>query len=398
MSPLDSIQAVTGWLARLLPDWLVEAVRPQKVPIPWGQMLRSVIAVWAPLAGGIISGDRAVALLPTMGGIMSVMIDKGGPYPGRFRLVGTAACGGAVGLVIGMFIHGRGWVAVIALVVVAGLSAIISRLGVIGSATGLQLLLYCTLSLGPVGTLRPWWHPAFGFVAGAAWALLLLVPGWLLAPRATEAELVATVYHNVAEGLRAIGSPRLPAARQDLINSVNAAYDALPRKPSSRGWMREMREANHLLVILNCSHTVTEAATALRVANERPPPWVIDTIDRLADAIGPSPAREQLPAIPPQWSDSPGALALHESLARLSRSIIGDGTTLAQPATGHPTLPQRLRGRLISLRDELTGGWLAWSFAIRLTSCMLAAALVSEVLPVQRSYWVPLTVAVILKP
>jgi uncharacterized membrane protein YccC len=396
-NPLDRLLAVMGWLARFLPHWLVEAVRPAKVPLPWGQMLRSVIAVWAPLAAGIIEGHPSVALLPTMGGIMSVMIDKGGPYPGRFRLVGTAACGGAVGLVIGMFIHGRGWIAVAVLVAVAALSAIISRLGVIGSATGLQLLLYCTLSLGPIGMLRPWWHPALGFVAGAAWALLLLVPGWLRAPRATESELVAAVYHEVANGLVTIGTPELPAARMALIDSVNAAYDALPSKPSSRGWMRDMREANHLLVVLNASHAVTEAVTALRVQGERPPSGVTDAIDRLADAIGPRPVRRQLPPVPAQWSDSPGTLALHEALVRLSHAIAGEGS-LPRAATDRPTLPQRFRDWLGNLGDELTGGWLAWTFTIRLTSCMLVASVVSEVLPLQRSYWVPLTVAVILKP
>jgi uncharacterized membrane protein YccC len=48
--------------------------------------------------------------------------------------------------------------------------------------------------------------------------------------------------------------------------------------------------------------------------------------------------------------------------------------------------------------DQLTGGWIAWTFTIRLMSCMAVAGVLSEVLPLQRSYWVPLTVAVILKP
>ena len=35
---------------------------------------------------------------------------------------------------------------------------------------------------------------------------------------------------------------------------------------------------------------------------------------------------------------------------------------------------------------------------VRLMACMGVAGLVSEVLPLQRSYWVPLTVAIVLKP
>jgi len=393
-SPNDTRLAATQWMARVLPDWLVDAVRPQKVPIPWRQMLRSVIAIWVPLAAGILSGDRTAALLPTLGGVMSIMIDQSGPYPARFRRIGIAACGGGVGLVIGIFIHGRGWMTVAALVLVAALSTIISRLGSIGSVTGLELLVYCTVCLGPLGTLRPWWHPAAGFLAGAVWALLLLVPGWLRSPRAAEAEMVATVYHNVACWLRAIGTPDMPARRRALVTSLNAAYDALPARPAAHG---RISQATHLLAILNASHPVTESATALRVAGERPPPSVTDTIDRLADAIGTSPAQEQLPAIPPEWSDSPGAVALHRSLVRLSRAISGYGT-LAQAATDRPPLRERLRGRLRFLLDEMAGTWFAWTFTIRLTSCILVASVLSEVLPIQRSYWVPLTVAVILKP
>jgi uncharacterized membrane protein YccC len=158
-----------------------------------------------------------------------------------------------------------------------------------------------------------------------------------------------------------------------------------------------MRQGTHLLAILTSSHAVTEAATALRIAGERTPPWVTDAIDRLADAIAVGPAWEQLPAIPLRWSNSPGALALRESLVRLSRTISGEGT-LTQAATDQPALRERLGRRLRYLLDEVIGGWLAWTFTIRLTSCILAASVLSEVLPLQRSYWVPLTVAVILKP
>ena len=386
--------AVAHWLARFLPDWLVEAVRPKKVPIPRRAMLRAVIAIWVPLASGMVTGDPTIALLPTLGGLLSVMLDPGGAFSTRFRVISMAAFGGAVGLLIGMLIHGRGWMAVASITAIAGLSALISRLGRTGSAAGLQLLLYATICLGPLGTLRPSWHPIVGFIGGAAWGLLLLVPSWLLAPRGTEADLVATVYHNVANGLRAIGTPSLPAARHALISSVNAAYDVLPARPLVRG---RMRQVTHLLVILNNSHSVTEAATALRVAGERPPPWVTDTIDRLADRIATQPAKDDLPAIPPQWSSSPGAVALRESLVRLSQAIAGE-TTLSRPPADRPRQSVRFGNMFRRLREELIGGWLAWTFAIRLTSCMLVASVLSEVLPLQRSYWVPLTVAVILKP
>jgi uncharacterized membrane protein YccC len=384
-------------MADAVPDWLAEVMRPKKVPVPWGAMAQAVIAIWVPLAVGIASGNRSLALLPAMGGLMSILIDQGGPYLSRVKRVATAAVGGgAAGLLIGSLIHGRGWVAVIALVIVAGVSTILARLGSVGSVTGLQLVVYSSLGIGPVGALRPWWHTALGFIAGVAWALLLLVPGWLLSPQSPERRLVANVYHALAEGLRAIGTPRTGAARRNLTASLNAAYDALLTVRSSSGG--RMRPAMHLMAILNASHPMAEAGTALRACGERPPPWVTDTIDRLAEVVAVHPGGGELPIIPPHWSASPGALALRESMADLSRVISGRWT----PSNAAPMVAasrrERLQARARDAWEQFVGGWIAWSFTIRLMTCMGVAAVLSEVLPLERSYWVPLTVAVILKP
>jgi len=198
---------VPGWLGEALPDWLIEAVRPRPAPVPWGAMVRAALAVCVPLSVGFVAGRRDIGLLPATGGLVGTVVDAAGPYVVRVkRMVTTAVFGGVAGLLIGMLIHHRGWVAVASLVVVAGLSALISRLGSTGSATGLTLLIFATLGLGAFGALRPWWHIALAFLAGVAWALLLLVPGWLLSPRSAEQSAVAHVYHALADDLRAIGT------------------------------------------------------------------------------------------------------------------------------------------------------------------------------------------------
>src|SRR5260370_42440430 len=103
---------------------------PKKVPVGWGAMAQAVTAIWVPLAVGIASGNRSLALLPAMGGLMSIMVAQGGPYLLRVRRVATAGVGGgAFGLLIGSLIHGRGWVAVAVLVVGAGGSPGLPRPG-----------------------------------------------------------------------------------------------------------------------------------------------------------------------------------------------------------------------------------------------------------------------------
>jgi uncharacterized membrane protein YccC len=388
--------AVPDWLSEAVPDWLAEVMRPKKAPVPWADMVRAVFAIWVPLAAGFITGRRELVFLPAMGGLLSVMIDTGGPYIQRVRRIGTAAVfGGAAGLVAGSLIHGRGWIAVAALVVIAGVSAVLARLGAAGSATGLQLLVYSSLGLGPIGLLRPWWHTALQFLAGAVWAIALITPSWLLSPRAVEQRAVAAVYHALASSLRAIGTPSLVAARRAVTAALNTAYDALltHRSAASGRNKRDM----HLMAILNASHQMAEAVTALRTEGERPPPWVTDTVDRLADAVarGPGDAAE-LPMVPPPWSDSPGALALRDSMVALACVISGNWTPSAPPAPAD--WRSRLRRRGHYLADQLVGGRMAWTFTIRLMVCTFAATVLSEVVTIQRSYWVVLTVAIILKP
>jgi len=402
-NPAGTRLPVPDWLTEVVPDWLTDVMRPKKAPVPWADMLRAVLAIWAPFAVRIITGRREIALLPAMGGLLSVMIDQGGPYRVRVRRVGTAAVfGGAAGLIIGSLIHGRGWVAVAAIVVVAGVSAILARLGATGSATGLQLLVYSALCLGQLGALRPWWHTALGFVAGVAWALALITPGFLLSPRAAEQRAVVAVYHALADAMRAIGTSRAVATRQAVTAALNTAYDALltGRSAASGRNDRDM----HLMAILNVSHQMTEAVTALRLAGERPPPWVIDTVDRLADAVLALPGHRRgaggppLPFIPPPWSSSPGALALRDSMVRLSRVIAGQPDQASAPPREHHGVRERLRARAAHLANKLIGGRIAWVFTIRLMICTGVAAVISEVLPLARSYWVVLTVAIILKP
>ena len=387
---------VPGRLAEAMPDWLIKAVRPKPapVPVPWGAMVRAALAICVPLSVGIVSGRHEPWLVLAVGGLVGMIIDTGGPYVVRVKRAFTAGVfGGAAGLVIGMLIHGRGWVAVASLVVVAGVSALISRLGSTASVTGLLLLVFATLGLGSFGALRPWWSIALSFVGGVAWALLLLVPRWLRSPRSAEQSAVAGVYHAFAGHLRAIGTDRAAETRRATTAALNTAYDTLLTERAAAGG--RSRRMTHLMAELNASSRVSAAVVMLRREGTPPPPLVADTLDRLADAI--TEPRQGVPPIPPPWSSSPGSLELRDALAALARSIAWTPATPPAPAPRTP-LRERARSVLGTLLDQLRGGRLEWTFTIRLMLCIGLAAVASEVLPLQRSYWVVLTVAVVVKP
>ena len=409
--------------AVVVPDWLAEVVRPRPVAAPWPEMIRAVLAICVPLSAALALGKGTIGVLPAMGGLLGTLADAGGPYLSRVKRVGSAAVfGSAPGLVIGSVTHGHGWLAVVALVVVAGVSGVLSSVGDIGSITGLQLLVYTALGAGPVGAQRPVWHTAAGFLTGVIWALILIVPGWLLSPHGKEQRDVAAVYTALAQELRSVGTPGFTARRQALTSALNTAYDELLTARSTATG-RNGRIAR-LVAVLNASHLMAEAATALGVAGTRPPPLVIATVERLADSIrnGTPP-----PMIPPPWDDSPAMLTLRDAMAGAARALARDwspehhtraglrdrlqaglagvgeaGAVAAEAAVGAVGLAaglgQRIRGSAERLVEDFGGGTLSRIFTLRLMICMGVAGLVSEVLPLQRSYWVPLTVAIVLKP
>jgi uncharacterized membrane protein YccC len=352
-------------------------------------MVRAALAICVPLAAGLLGHELALGLLPAIGGLIAVTVDTGGPYLARVKRVGSATVfGGAVGLTIGTAIHGRGWIAVVVLVVIAGVSVVVSEIGGIGSVTGLQLLVYTALGFGPLGGLRPWWSGPAEFLIGVAWAMILIVPGWLLYPRAAEQHAVAAVYRAQAARLRAVGTGGYPAARRAVTAAMAQAYDQLlaTRSSMSGSDPRLMR----LIALLNHTHAVSEAAPALNLEGAAPPPGVTAAVDAIADSIeyGSPP-----PTVPPPWGDSPGAQALCEALAGAVRLLRG------KPAPGGPLVPQASRRqRLDGLIDKIRAGRAVRMFAVRLMASIGVAAVVSEVLPLQRSYWVVLTVAIVLKP
>ena len=113
--------------AAAVPDWLAEVMRPKNAPVPWRDMAQAVIAICVPLATGSRRATT-LGLLPAMGGLIGIADRprRPVPVPGQAGQRGRGF-GGAAGLTIGSPIHGRGWIAVVALVVIAGVSGILAR-------------------------------------------------------------------------------------------------------------------------------------------------------------------------------------------------------------------------------------------------------------------------------
>jgi hypothetical protein len=136
---MSGATAVRPLRAVVVPAWLAEVVRPRRAPVPWPEMARATLAICVPLSAAYAAGRGTLGVLPATGGLLGTMTDAGGPYLSRVKRVCSAAVfGGAAELAIGAVTHGHGWLAVVALVVVAGVSGLLSALGDIGSVTGVR--------------------------------------------------------------------------------------------------------------------------------------------------------------------------------------------------------------------------------------------------------------------
>ncbi len=372
------------------PPWLAEVVRPAPAPVPWPAVIRAALAVCGPLALGMALGDQVAGLLGAMGGLLGSVADAGGSYPARIRRIAVAGFfGGAGGLLLGVLIHGEGWLSVVVLVVVAGLSAVLTSAGATFAVTGLQLLVYTILGTGPLGAARPWWLPPLLLLAGVGWAILLLVPAWLAAPLAPERRSTAEVYRALARMLRAAGTPGFPAAHQAVVDALNQAWDDLASR-RARAAGRDP-ELNRVAALLRQTHPLTEAAVTLVQEGTAAPPQLIAMIEAIAGAIQ---YGTPVTSVRPAGGSTPGSRALAAAVAGAADLVSGKRPAEGGAAPRRPGLRERLRDALA----QTAGGRLTRIFAVRLMLSIGVAAVVSQALPLQRSYWVVLTVAIVLRP
>ncbi|MFJ7270457.1 FUSC family protein [Streptomyces sp. NPDC099050] len=384
MSRIRSVAVATGASP---PSWLVRAVRPRPAQAPpWPAMIRSVIALTAPVAVAVATGNYGVWVMISVGAIAAVLSDTADAYHLRFLNIAVPQFASAVGWLVGASVQGHGWVVVAVMVGVAFVSGFVSSIGPVSSLTGLLFLLMAVIGAGmPVP--GPWFQPPLLLMAGGLLVCALSLLGWPLRRHTPQRTAVAAVYHSVADALDAAGTERWSAAMATVAKSVNSAYDLLllrrarhpGRDPHSRRLLARLNAATPLLEALPAAHGAAQprtpqAGTAVRtlaraIAEDRPAPW------------------------PRLSSGTPEDDALHAALQHATG--VHAGTAEAhQPAAGAAGWVTRLR----SGARTLFGGGAGLQYGLRLALCIgLAEALVTLV-DLPRSYWVALTVTFVLKP
>ncbi|WP_256962455.1 YccS/YhfK family membrane protein, partial [Streptomyces sp. NRRL B-24572] len=173
-------------------------LKPAPSPIPWAAVLRASVALSVPLAVGMATHQPAYGALVSMGALSGVIGDTADAYRMRVFNIAVPQLFGALGVTLGTLVFGEGWVAVIALTLVALVSGMISSIGAVASVSGLLLLLNAVVGAG-LPMPDPWWKAPVLLTMGGLFVLALTLLGWPMRRAAPEREAVAATYRAVAE-------------------------------------------------------------------------------------------------------------------------------------------------------------------------------------------------------
>ncbi len=369
----------------IAPDWLVRILAPRKAPVPWLDMVRTSLAVTVPIGLGVVVAQPGLGVFAAMGGLVGAFGDRGGTFGQRSLRTACGVSAGLLGLVVGRVTAGQGVVAVLAVAVLAVVSALVSGISANLSFAGLQLLVYVAVAGGlpagtPVGTI------AGAFLVGAGWALALSFVQTRIDPPTDEARgAVVDVVRALARLLRT-PTDGLAAQRQTVTRSLSRAYDLLAStRAVSPGRRTDLRRLSAVLTAAyGLAGVALEATGSLPVARRS---GVATVLDGVADAVVHLNGRLAFAAVD---GLTPGAPA----------QLTGAITTLAR-AVGAPTDTGPGRsGRAGERPDwsQLLVGRKGWVFAARLGLTLAVAEVVRQLVPLEKPYWILLTAALVLKP
>ncbi len=383
----------TGGIRADTRGWLSRALSLSRDPLPWPETIRAAIGFGTVVAVALALGEPQAGLLAAAGMAQGVMQPDVGPYRSRVLGLLVPQLAGAVGLVIGQLSHGHGWWTVAATTLVALVSGLISSIGRVLSSAALSLLFMNVLGTG-LASVGKLWLPPLLQLAGGLFYLLLALLSWRVWDTGADPQrrAVAAVYDRAADLLDA--SPHPGDTRFALSTAMDAAQDALLRH-QIRGEGSWDPETRWLVGMLNAVAPLAEEIVVLIRSGRPAPPGSAETVRRVAEAIR---TGRRDAGITPSGADPALARSIGYILRRLPSTDLEGSDWLGLPAP----LPTRA---LEAARLALTSG-AAWRYGLRLALCMAIASAVTEVegvphlfgIPETHSFWVSLTVVVVLKP
>lgn len=397
--------------------------------------LRNAIAIAAPLAVGIATGHTLGAVAVTTGALNVSFSDGRDPYAQRARRMLAWSVLGAVAVFTGS-VTGKYHVLAIFIAaiwaLIAGMTISIgARAGDLGLNTLVVLIIFAARgALSPEGAFIA----ACLVLGGGLLDVCLALFWWPVRRYEPERRVIGKTYLELAQELNphndVPGTTPLKAPGQDLQDVLSALgrdhsidgerlrvlYDQTERLRLSAYALSRLRaesehEARHGIAVKAISECVQDllqlSAGLLRevgecLVNDAPPPNERAAILKLHSILQDIQARragESASALALEIASSADTLAGQVRLAveLAGRSLMPDTEKFLEQETAPPWNLQ-LTGWLATMRANLDIRSPIFRHAIRLAVCVGIADAIGRSINWERSYWIPMTVAVVLKP
>lgn len=367
---------------------------------PWRHSLRLAIGTGLPLFIGVLTGNPGAMIYVALGAFLTAVTVRLDPYRERFREIAISTSVGVLGCLIGPAVAGHGVMTLVMLAALGLFSGLISGYGAAFSTGAMNMLVLAVVTSHLTHTGSPW-IMIVHFLSGALFVVAMLAFGALMDRDRPERRMLSRLLMATAElALVAAETPSsrdpekragLEGKRRAVTDQTKAAYASLIEKRShGRARTRYSLRAADILSLVNQLTMAIMAATTeqanLQLAARQ--------LQIIADSYNRDSKRPEI--APSNAAKHSEALRL---VARLADTIwsTAENTTAADKSTNKPA-PVFSGNRLEGLGRRLVLGPEVIRSAIRLAVSMGVAVVVGEFISGNHSYWLPMTVAIVLKP
>ena len=390
-------------------DSLTRTKRPD---VPLRVVVRNALAVVLPLAIGMASGHTAVGLGVAAGALDTMFSDQPGPYRQRVQQLLLASLAAGLAALAGFLIGGQLPSMLLASALVGFGGGMLVVFGTDLARVGMTSMILLVVTAASPTSLLPAAAGAALIFAGGLLMMLFSVAAWPLQRYRPERQALAVVYRGLATLARQRAQddedePALSGAMTTLQQTLLGRYHARGRAMEAFGVMLELAERIRLeltaLADGSPAHAVPLRFRA-RVAR------VLDHIaEALEEGVAPLAAERALQALRAIERDAAEASVQHAlhvhalagQLAAAVRNANWAGSRGEQRAESADLgLPASLRqsSARAMLLANLTPHSVAFRHAVRSAVALSLALGLSRALELPHGYWLPMTVAIVLRP
>lgn len=375
--------------------------------------LRCTIGIAIPLLAGLAADQPSAALFGAFGAFGVGF----GSFQGAYRSRAIPMLLATVGMAFSVFVGSLAGQSIATAVVVAGfwgfVGGLLVALGRAASFVGLQSILALIIAGGVSEDAGSAAARALFVLGGGLTQTLLVVMIWPLRRFSAERRSLAGVYRSMAAYAWSIPDRDAPPEPHTLTETASPLADPQPFATTGEmlGFQALLDEAKRIRASLaalafhhgrisNVDRSCAGAVSSLSA----------QVLDEIAAALAFGQEPRTIPGVSQSLTDCAKVLSptirIDPLIAQLGAAWRTAGLLAAAPkglAPAGETVERRrsrrsLRDALTTLRANLSFGSTAFRHALRLAVTIALAQAIVTILELPRGHWVPLTVAVMLKP